>query len=67
MKKFWIGVAILCLPISADAAAAQKFSRFSKNEIGPLQVVGVALSEDAASAPVCGQCSRESVDRIGTI
>lgn len=50
MKKFWIGVAILCLLVSADAYAAQKFSRFSKNTIGPVQVVGIALSEDAASA-----------------
>jgi hypothetical protein len=50
MKKFWILVSILCLLFSADVFAAQKFSRFSKNAIGPLNVIGVALSEDAASA-----------------
>jgi hypothetical protein len=50
MKKLWILIAIFSLSLSADAFAAQKFSRFSKNIIGPLNVIGVALSEDSASA-----------------
>jgi hypothetical protein len=50
MKKIWALVVILSLSLAVDAPAAQKFSRFSKNSIGPLNVVGIALSEDTASA-----------------
>jgi hypothetical protein len=50
MKKIWVLVVILSLSFAVNAFAAQKFSRFSKNNIGQLNVVGVALSEDADSA-----------------
>lgn len=50
MKKFWVLVAIFSLLLPVDGFAAQKFSRFSKNAIGPLNVIGIALSEDTASA-----------------
>jgi len=50
MKKALFTISILILFLAADAFAAQKFSRFSSNPIGKLNVVGIALSEDTASA-----------------
>lgn len=39
MKKFWILLVILSLLLPIEGIAAQKFSRFSKNAIGPLNVM----------------------------
>jgi len=50
MKKLCMMISILSLLLAADVFAAQKFSRFSSNPIGKLNVVGIALSEDTASA-----------------
>lgn len=50
MKKFLALIAVISLLLPANAVAAQKFSRFSKNPIGPLNVIGIALSEDTSSA-----------------
>lgn len=50
MKKFLIIIfaGIFCFGLSANAE--QKFTRFSKNPIGPLNVIGIALSENSDSA-----------------
>jgi len=50
MKKIFLCIFAGLFCFVSFAAAEQKFERFSKNAIGPLNVVGIALSENADSA-----------------